>query len=88
MFIVILEPFRIILPSSANHAMYPDNLVGKFAIELPVTIQLDHGPEWEMALEEMFWPIRRYFINPEFCGCKSDGEKTVLVFVNIYYQNT
>ena len=44
--------------------MYPDNLVGKFTVELPVTIQLDHGLEWELALEEMFWPIHGDFIDP------------------------
>ena len=57
-------PFRISLPSNANRAMYPDNLAGKFTVELPVTIQLDHGLEWELALEEMFWPIHGDFINP------------------------
>ena len=57
-------PFRISLPSNANRAMYPDNLAGKFTVELPVTIQLDHGLEWELALEEMFWPIHGDFIDP------------------------
>ena len=44
--------------------MYPDNLAGKFTVELPVTIQLDHGLEWELALKEMFWPIHGDFIDP------------------------
>ena len=48
------EPFRITLPSNANHAMYPYNLAGKFTIELSVTIQFHHGLEWKMAQEEMF----------------------------------
>ena len=56
-------PFWISLPSYANHAMHPDNLAGKFTVELPVTIQLDHGLEWELALEEMFWPIHGDCIN-------------------------
>ena len=50
-------PFRISLPSNTNCAMYPDNLVEKFTVELLVTIELDHGLEWELALEEIFWPI-------------------------------
>ena len=56
-------PFQISLPSNANHAMYPDNLAGKFTVELPVTIQLNHGLKWEVALEEMFWPIHGDFID-------------------------
>ena len=49
--------FRISLPSNVNRAMYPDNLAGKFTVELPVTIQLDHGLEWELALKEIFWLV-------------------------------
>ena len=37
---------------------------GKFKVELPITIQLDHGLEWELALKEMFWPSHGDFIDP------------------------
>ena len=58
------ETFRLTLLSNVSRRIYPDNLAGKFKVEFPIMIQLDHGLERELALEEMFWPVHGDFINP------------------------
>ena len=69
------DAFRIALPSNANRDMYPDNLAGKFTVELTVTIELDRNLEWEMCLEEMFWPIHGDFINPDNLWMNISGSR-------------
>ena len=76
------DAFRITLPSNANRTMYPDNLAGKFTVELPVTIQLEPNLDWEVCLEEMFWPIHGDFINPDTLWMNISGSRPY-EYVNI-----
>ena len=56
--------FYLVLPSTISNEISLENHAGKFAVLLPKEIHLNEEFHWEMALVELFWMKKRFFVSP------------------------